>query len=193
MHLNSGSVVLFKSGREPSLATLSSNSLPLWMSMVASLPSSIIWSGPSAPGHVIICSAHHQYSARVSPFHAAKEEVESYMIPIKLLQNLVKWDKATMLASPLRRSHKATMLASPLSTITRKWCASSSETKSNQIWNLTMWENALAGKIVVLPHILFLKKTIFPNAWETKVKTWGFHPWVLVKTRKVQYQCQRHQ
>merc|ERR1719390_346490 len=74
-HLNSGFVVLLGSGREPSLANFSSNSLPLWMSMVASPPSSMIWSGPSAPGQVSICSVHHQYSARVSPFHANTEEV----------------------------------------------------------------------------------------------------------------------
>merc|ERR1712025_533422 len=70
MHLNSGLSVLVGSGSEPSLAYLSSNSLPLWIKSVASPPSSTSRSQPSAPGTVIICSVHHQYSARVSPFHA---------------------------------------------------------------------------------------------------------------------------
>merc|ERR1719238_2696504 len=69
-HLNSGFVVLSGSGKEPSLANFSSNSLPLWISNVASPPSSTSWSQPSAPGTVIICSVHHQYSLSVSPFHA---------------------------------------------------------------------------------------------------------------------------
>ena len=46
-----------------------SNSLPLITSIVASPPSSRIMFG-SVPGHVMICSVHHQYSVRVSPFHA---------------------------------------------------------------------------------------------------------------------------
>merc|ERR1719382_2392431 len=70
MHLNSGLSVLAGSGNEPSLANFSSYSLPLWMSRVASPPSSTSWSQPSAPGTVIICSEHHQYSGNVSPFQA---------------------------------------------------------------------------------------------------------------------------
>merc|ERR1719218_406497 len=69
-HLNSGFVVLFGSGNEPSLANFSSNSFPLCISSVASPPSSTSWSQPSSPGTVIICSVHHQYSGSVSPFHA---------------------------------------------------------------------------------------------------------------------------
>merc|ERR1719424_456148 len=79
-HLNSAFVVLAGSGSDLSLAYFSSNSLPLWMSMVASPPSSTIWSGPSAPGHVSICSVHHQYSGRVSPFHAKTTEVPALAI-----------------------------------------------------------------------------------------------------------------
>merc|ERR550537_1263396 len=75
MHLNSGFVVLFGSGRLPSLANFSSNSLPLWISSVASPPSSTSWSQPSAPGTVIICSVHHQYSGSVSPFQAKTTDV----------------------------------------------------------------------------------------------------------------------
>merc|ERR1712157_133207 len=70
MHLNSALVVLDGSGKVPSFAYLSSNSLPLWINKVASPPSSTSKSQPSAPGTVIICSVHHQYSGRVSPFHA---------------------------------------------------------------------------------------------------------------------------
>mmetsp|Transcript_30549 Transcript_30549/g.47063 ORF Transcript_30549/g.47063 Transcript_30549/m.47063 type:complete len:206 (-) Transcript_30549:12-629(-) len=70
MHRNSGLSLLFGSGRDPSLANFSSNSLPLCMSSVASPPSSTSWSHPSSPGTVIICSVHHQYSWSVSPFHA---------------------------------------------------------------------------------------------------------------------------
>merc|ERR1719367_75776 len=70
MHLNSALSVLEGSGRDPSFANFSSYSLPLWMSNVASPPSSTSWSHPSAPGTVIICSVHHQYSGSVSPFHA---------------------------------------------------------------------------------------------------------------------------
>src|SRR5215218_5717057 len=53
-----------------------SNSTPLCTSIVASPPSSRIMFGPpgDAPpdvaGHVSACSVHHQYSSRVSPFHA---------------------------------------------------------------------------------------------------------------------------
>mmetsp|Transcript_7756 Transcript_7756/g.22984 ORF Transcript_7756/g.22984 Transcript_7756/m.22984 type:complete len:229 (+) Transcript_7756:1003-1689(+) len=75
MHLNSGFVVLFGSGREPSLANFSSISLPLWIRRVASPPSSTSWSQPSLPGTVIICSVHHQYSGSVSPFQAKTEQV----------------------------------------------------------------------------------------------------------------------
>merc|ERR1719222_1026906 len=70
MHLNSGLSVELGSGRDPSLANFASNSLPLWISSVASPPSSTSWSQPSLPGTVIICSVHHQYSGSVSPFHA---------------------------------------------------------------------------------------------------------------------------
>merc|ERR1719161_1617012 len=75
MHLNSGLSVLAGSGSDPSLANFSSNSLPLWMSRVASPPSSTSWSQPSSPGTVIICSVHHQYSASVSPFQAKTVDV----------------------------------------------------------------------------------------------------------------------
>merc|ERR1719436_1300823 len=75
MHLNSGLSVLLGSGRLPSLANFSSNSLPLWMSSVASPPSSTSWSQPSLPGTVIICSVHHQYSGSVSPFQAKTADV----------------------------------------------------------------------------------------------------------------------
>merc|ERR1719229_43710 len=74
MHLNSALSVLLGSGRDLSLAYFASISLPLWISRVASPPSSTSWSQPSAPGTVIICSVHHQYSGRVSPFHAKTVE-----------------------------------------------------------------------------------------------------------------------
>merc|ERR1719410_1449818 len=80
MHLNSALSVLFGSGRDLSLAYLASISLPLWISKVASPPSSTSWSQPSAPGTVIICSVHHQYSGRVSPFHAKTVEVPALAI-----------------------------------------------------------------------------------------------------------------
>merc|ERR1719446_1806054 len=80
MHLNSGLSVLLGSGKVPSLANFSSNSLPLWMSSVASPPSSTSWSQPSLPGTVIICSVHHQYSGRVSPFHAKTVDVPALAI-----------------------------------------------------------------------------------------------------------------
>merc|ERR1719460_1248969 len=69
-HLNSGLDVLSGSGKEPSFSNLISKSRPLCMRRVASPPSSISWSHPSIPGHVSICSVHHQYSGSVSPFHA---------------------------------------------------------------------------------------------------------------------------
>merc|ERR1719276_352751 len=75
MRLYSGLSVLLGSGRLPSLAYFSSNSLPLWIKRVASPPSSTSWSQPSLPGTVIICSVHHQYSGKVSPFHAKTVEV----------------------------------------------------------------------------------------------------------------------
>merc|ERR1712025_623533 len=81
MHLNSGLSVLVGSGSEPSLAYLSSNSLPLWIKSVASPPSSTSRSQPSAPGTVIICSVHHQYSGRVSPFHAKTVAVPALAMP----------------------------------------------------------------------------------------------------------------
>merc|ERR1719203_2246797 len=80
MHLNSALSVLEGSGNEPSLANFSSYSLPLWMSKVASPPSSTSWSHPSSPGTVIICSVHHQYSASVSPFHAKTVDVPALAI-----------------------------------------------------------------------------------------------------------------
>merc|ERR1719440_2039201 len=80
MHLNSALSVLPGSGRLPSLAYLSSNSLPLWIRRVASPPSSTSRSQPSLPGTVIICSVHHQYSARVSPFHAKTVAVPAFAI-----------------------------------------------------------------------------------------------------------------
>src|SRR4051812_23260328 len=46
-----------------------SNSTPLCTSRVASPPSSRIMLGPPS-GHRSACSAHHQYSSSVSPFHA---------------------------------------------------------------------------------------------------------------------------
>merc|ERR1719321_2556992 len=64
--LNSAFVVLAGSGRDLSLAYFSSNSLPLWMSIVASPPSSTIW------------SVHHQYSGSVSPFQANTTEVPAF-------------------------------------------------------------------------------------------------------------------
>merc|ERR1719156_502367 len=79
-HLNSGFVLLLGSGSDLSFANFSSNSLPLWINSVASPPSSTSWSQPSAPGTVIICSVHHQYSARVSPFHANTVEVPALAI-----------------------------------------------------------------------------------------------------------------
>merc|ERR1719420_493727 len=74
-HLNSGLSVLAGSGKDPSFPNFASNSTPLWTKSVASPPSSTSWSQPSAPGTVIICSVHHQYSASVSPFHAKTVDV----------------------------------------------------------------------------------------------------------------------
>ena len=50
-----------------------SYSVPMWISRVASPPSSTIESGPEPSGQVSICSVHHQYSSSVSPFHAYTE------------------------------------------------------------------------------------------------------------------------
>ncbi len=47
-----------------------SNSTPLWISRVASPPSSRIMLGVWPFGQVSACSVHHQYSSRVSPFQA---------------------------------------------------------------------------------------------------------------------------
>merc|ERR1719155_216447 len=80
-HLNSGLVVLLGSGREPSFANFSSNSRPLWMRRVASPPSSTSWSQPSQSGTVSICSVHHQYSGRVSPFQANTVDVPALAMP----------------------------------------------------------------------------------------------------------------
>merc|ERR1719446_1962450 len=77
-HLNSGLLVSFGSGSVPSFANFSSSSLPLWIKRVASPPSSTIRSGPGRPGHVSICSVHHQYSGRVSPFQAKTLEVPAF-------------------------------------------------------------------------------------------------------------------
>merc|ERR1719420_14617 len=79
-HLNSGLSVLAGSGRDPSLPNFASNSTPLWTKSVASPPSSTSWSQPSLPGTVIICSVHHQYSGRVSPFHAKTVDVPALAI-----------------------------------------------------------------------------------------------------------------
>src|SRR4030065_130791 len=56
----------------PATATLPafSYSVPLWISMVASPPSSRIMFGPLPSGQVSACSVHHQYSSSVSPFQA---------------------------------------------------------------------------------------------------------------------------
>ncbi len=60
------------SGTDPAI----SNSAPLWTNRVASPPSSRIMFGPEVPvsgsaeGQRSACSVHHQYSSRVSPFHA---------------------------------------------------------------------------------------------------------------------------
>merc|ERR550514_2545529 len=79
-HLNSAFVVDAGSGRLLSLAYFSSYFLPSWMRRVASPPSSTKRSGPSLPGHVSICSVHHQYSSRVSPFHAKTDAVPALAI-----------------------------------------------------------------------------------------------------------------
>jgi len=80
-HLNSALSVDDGSGREPSLACASSNFLPSCRSRVESPPSSTICSGPWPDGHVSAFSVHHQYSSRVSPFHAKTEEVVALAKP----------------------------------------------------------------------------------------------------------------
>ena len=50
-----------------------SYSVPMWISRVASPPSSTMESGPVPSGQVSICSVHHQYSSSVSPFQANTE------------------------------------------------------------------------------------------------------------------------
>ena len=51
-------------------APAASYSVPMWISSVASPPSSTIESGPLPSGQVSIISVHHQYSSSVSPFQA---------------------------------------------------------------------------------------------------------------------------
>merc|ERR1719272_2341744 len=80
MHLNSALSVLAGSGKVPSFAYFPSNSFPLCINRVASPPSSTSKSQPSAPGTVIICSVHHQYSGSVSPFHAKTVDVPALAI-----------------------------------------------------------------------------------------------------------------
>merc|ERR1719359_2806456 len=79
-HLNSGFSVDAGSGSVPFFAKRASAFTPSWIRSVASPPSSTSMSGPLAPGHVSICSVHHQYSSRVSPFHAKTEEVPALAI-----------------------------------------------------------------------------------------------------------------
>lgn len=47
-----------------------------WMRRVASPPSSTRRSGPEPSGQINVCSVHHQYSSKVSPFQA-KTALES--------------------------------------------------------------------------------------------------------------------
>merc|ERR1712087_480802 len=61
-HLNSAFVVDSGSGSVPSLANAASYSFPLWISKVASPPSSTMRSGPGYSSQVNACSVHHQYS-----------------------------------------------------------------------------------------------------------------------------------
>merc|ERR1719265_2720422 len=74
-HLNSAFFVDSGSGSVPSFANAASAFTPSWIRSVASPPSSTSMSGPSLPGHVSICSVHHQYSSSVSPFHANTDAV----------------------------------------------------------------------------------------------------------------------
>src|SRR3954449_1774915 len=66
MTLNSSLSVVSGPGTTP----VFSNSTPLWMSRVASPPSSTIWLGPLPSPKSSARSVHHQYSSSVSPFHA---------------------------------------------------------------------------------------------------------------------------
>merc|ERR1719482_53540 len=79
-HLNSGLLVEAGSGSDLSFAYCASYLVPSWIRSVASPPSSTSMSGPSLPGHVSICSVHHQYSSSVSPFHANTEAVPAFAI-----------------------------------------------------------------------------------------------------------------
>merc|ERR1719316_725978 len=79
-HLNSGLFVEAGSGSDLSFAYCASYLVPSWIRSVASPPSSTSMSGPSLPGHVSICSVHHQYSSSVSPFHANTEAVPALAI-----------------------------------------------------------------------------------------------------------------
>mmetsp|Transcript_10109 Transcript_10109/g.30252 ORF Transcript_10109/g.30252 Transcript_10109/m.30252 type:complete len:208 (+) Transcript_10109:1433-2056(+) len=67
---NSGLSVLVGSGRVLSLAYAASAFTPSWIRRVASPPSSTSRLAPLPSGQVSICSVHHQYSSRVSPFQA---------------------------------------------------------------------------------------------------------------------------
>src|SRR5690606_37220086 len=64
--LNSSLSVVSGDGTRP----VFSNSTPLWISRVASPPSSTIWVGPEPRPKAGIRSVHHQYSSSDSPFHA---------------------------------------------------------------------------------------------------------------------------
>merc|ERR550514_786232 len=78
--LNSGLLVEAGSGSDLSFAYCASYLVPSWIRSVASPPSSTSMSAPSLPGHVSICSVHHQYSSSVSPFHAYTEAVPALAI-----------------------------------------------------------------------------------------------------------------
>mmetsp|Transcript_18936 Transcript_18936/g.47285 ORF Transcript_18936/g.47285 Transcript_18936/m.47285 type:complete len:295 (+) Transcript_18936:1719-2603(+) len=77
-HLNSGLEDELGSGRDPSAANFSSNSLPLWMSIVASPPSSTMRSGPLPSAQVSVFSVQSQYSSSVSPFQANTAAVPAF-------------------------------------------------------------------------------------------------------------------
>merc|ERR1719261_1210042 len=100
MHLNSALSVLLGSGRDPSLAYFSSYSLPLWIKRVASPPSSTRRSHPSSPGTVIICSVHHQYSGRVSPFQANTVAVSAFAMAAAAWSWVLKMLHEQMLTVP---------------------------------------------------------------------------------------------
>src|SRR5688572_13209914 len=63
---SSGSDAALNEGTVPAF----SNSTPLCTTRVASPPSSTISVGPDPSGHSSASFVHHQYSSRVSPFHA---------------------------------------------------------------------------------------------------------------------------